>query len=501
MLSSTRTVTVLGFLVQLTGMLRTILIANALGVSLDFDSYNLALVAPTFLGTVLSSWLQVGFTGRYTGLITNAEHDLAGSYLTRMLLVVAGISGAFSIVFAAFPQQIMVFLLPSSQGEMAGLAAHALSLSGWILLLTMTADFLGLVLNCHGRFFAAAFAPVLNAALSVAALWFWPSINLDALVWTLLSGGVAQLLYIALMVGRLNLRYVFGGAEAGKEVIRTLLLAVPILPAIMLANSAASIIQLRAAEFGEGAVSMFGYAARLHSALSQVLVMGLGTVLLPHFAALWARNDKAEIVLVLRRLVRAGGVVTAVLAAGVWAMGPDTVMLLFGRGAFGVQQASGVGHLWFTLSLALFPFALGTFIAKLFQAMRHATAILASGVISFATVFATTHVGLDAGSIGYVAGAMVTSSSAVMVFWLFWLDRHFGARDLLFDLLKAPVLTVPVVLPMLFAEGYIAESMQDIPLLVSLLIRGTVFLAVGAAVLYFFGLYRWFFTGNLPKPE
>ncbi|MBA4206584.1 MAG: hypothetical protein C0457_16475 [Polymorphum sp.] len=501
MLSSTRTVTFLGLLVQVTGLVRTILIANALGVSLDFDSYNLALIAPTFFGTVLSSWLQVGFTGRYAGLVANGENHLAGSYLTRMIIVVIGLSSGISLIFSIFPQQIMTLLLPSSETEMVNLAALALGLSGWILALNMTSDFLGLVLNCHGRFFAAAFAPALNAALSVVALWLWPKINLNALVWTLLLGGLAQLVYIALMVGRLKLRYFFGGKQAASEVTRTVLLAIPILPAVMLANSAASLVQLRAAELGEGAVSMFGYATRLHSALSQVLVMGLGTVLLPHFAALWARGDKLGIVLVLRRLVRVGVLVTAVLAAGVWSMGGEAVEFLFGRGAFGRQQAVDVAHIWFTLSLALFPFALGTFVAKLFQAMRHATAILASGVISFAVVVATTQIGLAEGRIDYVAGAMVTSTSVVMIFWLCWFERHFTARPLLSDLIKAVVLTLPVVFLMLLIDGFIVNCLLSLPVFVSLCVRGTAFLAVGATVVYFFGLYRWFFSGNLSEPN
>ena len=44
------------------------------------------------------------------------------------------------------------------------------------------------------------------------------------------------------------------------------MLALPLLPAMMLGNSAAAIIQFRMAELGEGMVAIYGYASRLHNA-------------------------------------------------------------------------------------------------------------------------------------------------------------------------------------------------------------------------------------------
>lgn len=63
MLRSTRTVMLLGIAVQIAAFLRTAIVAATLGTSLDVDAYNLGLIAPSFISTVIGSWLQMSFIG------------------------------------------------------------------------------------------------------------------------------------------------------------------------------------------------------------------------------------------------------------------------------------------------------------------------------------------------------------------------------------------------------------------------------------------------------
>ena len=58
MLRSTRVVVLLGVAVQIVAFLRTAIIAATLGTSPDVDAYNLGLIAPGFISTVVGAWLQ-----------------------------------------------------------------------------------------------------------------------------------------------------------------------------------------------------------------------------------------------------------------------------------------------------------------------------------------------------------------------------------------------------------------------------------------------------------
>ena len=275
MLRSTRVVVLLGVAVQIVAFLRTAIIAATLGTSPDVDAYNLGLIAPGFISTVVGAWLQMSFIGRYASLIATHETDLAASYRSRMLVLVTASAVLFASLCYLVPEPIMKLFLPPGQGAMVSASAEALKLSGLTLIPIVIGDFLGLVLNGHGRFFAAALAPLANAVVSVLGLRLWPSPDLTALLLTLLAGSLAQGLVIVAALLRTRLTFPLETRSATADVRTTLALALPLLPAMMLSNSVTAIIQFRAAQIGEGAVATYGYASRLHGAMAQVLVMGL----------------------------------------------------------------------------------------------------------------------------------------------------------------------------------------------------------------------------------
>jgi len=175
MLRSTRVVVLLGVAVQIVAFLRTAIIAATLGTSPDVDAYNLGLIAPGFISTVVGAWLQMSFIGRYASLIATHETDLAASYRSRMLVLVTASAMLFAGLCYIVPEPIMRLFLPHGQGAMVSASAEALKLSGLTLIPIVIGDFLGLVLNGHGRFFAAALAPLANAVVSVLGLRLWPS--------------------------------------------------------------------------------------------------------------------------------------------------------------------------------------------------------------------------------------------------------------------------------------------------------------------------------------
>ena len=203
MLRSTRMVVLLGLAVQIAGFLRTAIIAAALGTSPEVDAYNLGLIAPSFLSTVIGSWLQLSFIGRYTFLVVTGQSELAAAYRSRMLALILGCALILAGFCFALPEQIMAIFVPAGP---TNAAAAALRLAGLTLIPVIFGDFIGLILNSHGRFFAAAAAPLVNALVSVLGLWFWSRLDLSALVWTLLFGAIAQGLVVVVALLRLRLQ-------------------------------------------------------------------------------------------------------------------------------------------------------------------------------------------------------------------------------------------------------------------------------------------------------
>jgi putative peptidoglycan lipid II flippase len=492
MLRSTHTVLSLGLAVQIVAFLRTAIIAAALGTSADVDAYNLGLIAPTFLSTVIGSWLQLSFVGRYAALTAMGQTELAAAYRSRMLMLMLGIATLLAALCFLLPGTIMARFVPEDRTSVLAASAAALKLSGLILVPILLSDYLSLVLNSHGRFFAAALAPLVNAAVSVIGLWFWVPKDLSALIWTLVLGSVAQGLVVVAAALLQNLSFPIATSVARAEVRKTVLLGFPLLPAVILANSIVAIVQFRAASLGEGVVAAYGYASRLHGALAQVLVMGLSTVLLPHFATLWARGEKQEIAILFRRLARCTILVVACLTVGIFLMGESAIKILFQRGAFDASETEQVARLWALLSLSLFPLAFGTFISKFGQAVRDAGSILASAAIPFATAWIIAWYGASLGNENVVVGALVASPFTATLFWLFWLARRIPIRPILSDIVVASIrvgfLTIPAALAERLARPY-TFGLGDMP---DLILRSGLFGSIVLLLLIATRFYRWF---------
>ena len=482
----------LGVALQIVAFVRTAIIASTLGTSLDVDAYNLGLIAPSFISTVIGSWLQMSFIGRYTSLVATGQAGLAAAYRGRMLAGVLGLALVFAILCFVVPEHITALFMPIGQTAMIASAATALRLSGLTLLPIIVGDFIGLILNSHGRFFAAALAPLINALVSVLGLSLWPSLDLSALVWTLLLGSLAQFFVVVAALLRLRMSFPLETSMAKGEVRTTLMLVLPLLPAMMLANSAAAIIQFRAAELGQGAVAIYGYASRLHGALAQVLVIGLSTVLLPHFAALWSRGEKEEVIILFRRLARCTILLVAYLTPGIYLMGETATQILFQRGAFDAQHTREVSWLWVLLSLSLFPLAFGTFIAKFCQALRGAGSILVSGIISFVATWLVAWFGASQTSLGMVACAVAVSAASVTCFWLFWLAQRLQIAPVLADIGLALFRIGSILVPAVAVERWCSLHMHGLPDPLNLLIRGSLYTLIVLSLLIATRSHLWF---------
>jgi peptidoglycan biosynthesis protein MviN/MurJ (putative lipid II flippase) len=246
------------------------------------------------------------------------------------------------------------------------------------------------------------------------------------------------------------------------------------------------------ASLGEGMVAIYGYASRLHGALAQVLVIGLSTVLLPHFAALWSRGEKAEITILFRRLARCTILLVAYLTLGICLMGETATKILFQRGAFDTQQTLEVSRLWMLLSFSLFPLAFGTFIAKFCQAVREAGSVLASGIVSFAATWFVSWLGASLASTSIVASSALASVALVTCFWLFWLGKRIRTAPIFEDLGVAGFRILLILVPAACVERFTALYTEGFSDIIRLFARGSMYTLIVLLLLIATRSHVWF---------
>jgi len=474
---------------QIIGFLRTALIASLFGASLEIDSYYISLIVPSFVSAAVISWLQVVFVGQYSSLRSRSVEKDVVSYRTSMLAYVSIVALAMLAICVTFPQQIMGMLLPAGQNR--SLAAHALVLSSLTIVPIIISDFCGLILNCHGKFFAPSVAPAINAAISVIALWLWPTIDLNALLFTLILGSLGQFLIVVWALLKLNIRFELGLTRSRGMAWKTILVGLPILPSILLSNATGATVQLRSAHLGEGAVAILSYAQRLSGALGQVLVIGLGTILLPHIASLMSSENKAEVLALIRKVSRVTVVVSTYFLVGIDLFGFPAVKAILARGSFDAGLAKHVSEIWLVLTLSLFPYALGTFIAKVAQAMGRSVLLLTSSAMLFAVVWIVTLWGAIEQNLAIIAASFAAAFFVTSAFWLAWMAKSFNGAVILRDLLKAAAYAAPALAAGSLCDAAIAPVTSSWPALIEVAVRGSIYTIVGVAILEACGFRRW----------
>lgn len=490
MLSNVRVVTLLTIIAQVAAFVRTAIMAYIFGASSVVDAYNLALVAPVMTAGIISGWVQSGFVGRYMERLTHSAES-AAQFRTAMWQLLLLIGAALALVMVLSRSLIAGTLVPANTAATLRLTEAALLIAAWSLPLNIVSDYIGLVLNCHGRFAAAASAPVLNALFSAGALWLWPTRDMDALVISLLLGGAVQLCTLLIALGRAKLHFVWEVLRLSDDVRMTLRLALPIMPAVVFSNGTTMIIQLTCARLGEGAVAIYGYASRLHGAATQVLIIGISTVLLPRFAALIARNESNEIVRLLWRIGRASLMICVFVAAGVGVLGTPVVLTLLGRGHFDHALGERVGQAWLLLTLSLFPFGLATFFAKLYQAKLRPQLLSMSSLVALIATTVACLVGYRISGLSAVLLAPLGAQVCVLAFFLACFRREFGHGGLFprrfQSILRCVIWTAPSVAVDLLLQHFLPFANST----AGVLLRGALFTGLFVASAKLGGGQRW----------
>lgn len=415
MLTAARTVVVLGVLLQLAGFAKLLVIADYFGAGPILDAYYLGLVIPTFLTAVSTGTLQTAFVPAYVSAKARGEDATARTLANVTLTWVALALAAVATLLAAGHDVAVPLLSRGSDSKTHAALESVFALLVWSGPLNAVADGGALLLNAEGRFGAAAAAPLANVVIGVLVLVAWRTRGIDALVWSLLGGLVAQavVILVAIRAAAIRLRPKLRLAGAFPQLFGAV--AVPVVFSVALGNLLPAFIQMLSAQVGTGAISAMGYASRLHNSLVQAVVLSVSMVLLPHFARLVAEDKRMELRITLERLFAATLVFAAAMVVIVAAGGLPAIEVLLERGHFSSAVAQVVASVWLALTFGLLGATWNSFLGRLLQAQQSVWVIFAlSGILATAGV-AFSSLLLPWGVVGIALG---NSAAYTLLMWV-----------------------------------------------------------------------------------
>lgn len=417
---------------QLAAFVKLWFVARIFGVGAALDGYNLALIVPSALAGALAGLLQTGLFP-IRAKIAASDGDVQ-AFERSVLLIVAVLSVVLSMALVLASGALAPMLAARTSSNVLAALSYALPLLAPLVALNLICDCSGFLLAMRDRFVIAAAAPIANSLFASALLALWPEGGLANLVWGTVLGLAVQLGICLWGLQRSGFR--FGGGllpleqqrRYGADMLR---LATAILPGVAFSNLLVSMPSVWMTGYGEGAVSAFGYAYRLHSAAMQLLIVASSTVVLVRFSDLVARNEWQRVKSMLGRSALFAAVMGGTGFFCVWLLGSWALQLIF-SGRFDAGAAEHVARHWLWLTVGL-PFGLhGIVLAKLWQAQRkpYLSSFIAATSLAAAalTYFISRHWLLE---YAVPAGFAAASAAGALIGWQLTYTGKLAARTAL----------------------------------------------------------------------
>jgi putative peptidoglycan lipid II flippase len=328
---------------RIAGFVRDALMAAVLGTGPAADAFFAAFRFPNLFRRLFAEGaFNTAFVPMFSGALEQQGDEGAKLLASRIMSWLVAMLVVVTVVVEIFMPQIMVAFVPGYVDEKQKFDLTVLLtriMFPYLACMSLMAAY-GAILNSLGKFFAAAFAPVLlnivNIAVLIPLAMFWVVEPADATVWVALAtmaGGLAQLWLVWIAIERTGFRPDFRLPRLDPEVRRFWLLAIP-------AILTGGITQINIfvgtiiASGADNAISVLSFADRLYQLPLGIIGIAIGTVLLPELSRNLKGGREAEAQASQEQSLFLSMLLSMPAAAALIAMAEPMVRVLFERGAF-----------------------------------------------------------------------------------------------------------------------------------------------------------------------
>jgi putative peptidoglycan lipid II flippase len=374
---------------RITGLLRTMVLAAALGVGLVADAYNTANTLPNIVYELLLGGV---LTSVVVPLLVHAqERDRDGgtAYAQRLATIAtAGLVVVTALAILVAPALTSLYGITDDPGQVR--------LANWLArILLVEIVFYGLgalaqaILNSRGVFGPPAWAPVLNNVVVIAtgALFIaasgpgelTPATITPGQVWLLGAGttlGIAvQAVVLLPLLSRAGvpLRPRWGLRDTGLREAGTLgLWVIGYVAVSQIGVTVALRIANQAQRDGGLGSTAFQFASLLFQMPYGIIGVALLTALLPRMSRAAARSDVPGVIDDLSLGTRLSALGLLPVTAALVVLGPPLGVLAFARGNTSLAQAEGIGTALAVGAFGLLPMAVTLLQLRVFYAMKDA---------------------------------------------------------------------------------------------------------------------------------
>lgn len=454
--------TIANFVGKFLGFLRDILISNYYGATAQTDAFFLALSIPTILIGVFTSSADSSIVPQYSKIAQDEGRETADRYFSNIITLLTVIATVVAVFSLLFPQAIVFVFAPSFQAEQLQMACRYLRFFSFAGLFHIWFCFFCAYLLCYERTTVRIILSLSTNVLVVLSLLFVHDTGMIFLSVAYILGSLLSAMLPMIASVRAGYRYHFVLSVKEHHFPAFFKLFLPIMGSALLADLLLYCDRFLSSFLPAGSLSSLNYASKIISIFDNILVVGVGAVLLPSLTRLQLEDKKDAFRFTVSAVCFCIILVLFPIALLSILYSYNIVSVLYLRGAFTVDNALTVSFVYKAYAMQILFLSMKTILMKVFHSMGDTKFPFKAALITFfLNVFLSVALMQVFGIFGI---ALATSISTLCGCFILLFRLHkivglskefFGVRSLLRWAVCVAVMIVPSLLFPAFSSSLV----------------------------------------------
>lgn len=441
---------------KIIGMLRDVVIANYFGTTNISDAFLIALSVPTILFYLIGHALSTAYIPMYNRVKVEKGEKEAQQF-SNNLLTIAFVFSTVVVVLLLFATEFVVKIFAAGFDKAtADIAIRLIRIGAPSIYVMCAVNVFGGYLQANKNFLAPAAISLPRNAAIVAAVVLAAAWGIDWLGVGLLASYLLELLTLLPFVLKKGYFYKPRMKLKDEHMRQTLYVVAPIVLGVCVGQVNKIIDRSMASTVIEGGISALTYAGVINTAVQEVLVTGIITILFAKCSEYAAKQEHEKVKRKLSETINVMLLLIVPVCVGVIILAEPIVSLVLCHGEFNQHSLEMTAGALCFYTIGLLFLAMRDTLTKVFYAYKETRT---TTIISTTAIVGNIVMNFVLGRVMGINGlALATSLSAayncVMLYIL--LRRKigdFGLKQMLIVALKSAIGCVPMAATALFLYG------------------------------------------------
>lgn len=325
-------------LAKIVGLLRDVLLAKYYGTSAISDAYLMAVSVPTLIFYFIGHSLSTAYLPMFNQIRQKSGDQKALDYSNNLTCIAFLIVTVLVAVLLIFTEPIMQLFAPGFDGSTMALTVKYVRISAASLyFMTLVSIWTG-YLQAHKNFIIPGSVSLARNAVLITSIVLSAKFGVMVLGFGLLLAYVAECLLLLPFAWRASYRPKLMLRFRDDEVRETLYLVLPIILGLCVSQVNKIVDRALASTILSGGVSVLSYASVINTAVQEILVTGVITILFASCSELVAQGRHKEVKKKLSSTIDMLLLLLLPAAIGIVLLAEDIVTGILRRGNFDAES-------------------------------------------------------------------------------------------------------------------------------------------------------------------